>query len=170
MYSTLLLGCINRLSTSTQRSQSQKLATPPPIIDLDCAYYDMTHEQRGLAIIFNHFAFDSKKYKHLQRNGTEQDCKRLEKTFHELGFKVERYNDRKRSEINTILNTGNICNIVTFSFLCFYVIFTCNTYSIDTLPFSLSAMWCDGEEDVCVVYSSYSSLCCMFLMSQVKPF
>lgn len=90
------------------RSQ-QQLCTPPPSIDLECAYYDMIHERRGLAIILNHFKFDSKKYRNVQRNGTEKDCERLEKTFRELDFEVNIYNDLKREEISRILQKGNIC-------------------------------------------------------------
>ncbi|KAG4077802.1 hypothetical protein HA402_011231 [Bradysia odoriphaga] len=93
-----------KLSTSLQmRSQQQQLCIPPPNIDLESAYYDMIHEQRGLAIILNHFKFDSKKYRNVQRNGTEKDCERLEKTFRELDFEVNIYNDLKREEITRIL-------------------------------------------------------------------
>lgn len=89
--------------------RSQQPYIPPPSIDLECAYYDMIHEQRGLAIILNHFKFDSKKYRNVQRNGTEKDCERLEKTFRELDFEVNIYNDLKREEISRILQKGNIC-------------------------------------------------------------
>lgn len=93
----------NKLSTSQQMRSQQQLCTPPPSIDLECAYYDMIHERRGLAIILNHFKFDSKKYRNVQRNGTEKDCERLEKTFRELDFEVNIYNDLKREEISRIL-------------------------------------------------------------------
>lgn len=116
-----MVGCINRLSTS-QQNQSLKPSIPPSTVDEECAYYDMNHEERGLAIILNHFKFDSKKYKDLKRNGTEKDCERLQKTFHELDFKVKTYHDLTREEINTKLQKGNICNtcnaqlfLVTFS-------------------------------------------------------
>ncbi len=99
--------CINRLSTS-QQAQTAKQDIPPSTIDLECAYYDMIHEQRGLAIILNHFKFESKKYRGLERNGTEVDCERLIKTFLELNFKVKVYNDLKREEINAKLEKGNI--------------------------------------------------------------
>lgn len=42
-----------------------------PLIDLKSADYNMNHEKRGLAIVFNHFKFDSKKFKNAQRHGTE---------------------------------------------------------------------------------------------------
>lgn len=78
----------------------------------------MTHEKRGLAIILNHFKFDTKKYKDLKRNGTEKDCERLEKTFRELDFEVKTYDDLTRAEINKKLQKGNI-NVTRLMLNCF---------------------------------------------------
>lgn len=94
---------LNKKLSTSQQMRSQQLYIPPPSIDLECAYYDMIHERRGLAIILNHFKFDSKKYRNVQRNGTEKDCERLVKTFRELDFEVNIYNDLKREEISRIL-------------------------------------------------------------------
>lgn len=108
--------------SASQQNQSVKLSA---IIDVECAYYDISHEQRGLAIILNHFKFDSKKYKDLKRNGTEKDCERLEKTFHELDFKVKTYHDLTRAEINEKLQKGNIYNICNMcNAQLFFVLFT----------------------------------------------
>ncbi|KAJ6637846.1 Caspase-1 [Pseudolycoriella hygida] len=83
-----------------QQTQSAKSHIPRSAIDENSPYYDMAHEQRGLAIILNHFIFQSKKYKNLKRHGTEIDCQRLRKAFELLDFKVKEYHDLKREEIN----------------------------------------------------------------------
>jgi len=93
-------AALNKKLSTAQQRQSMNSNIPRSTIDAECIYYDMNHEQRGLAIILNHFKFDSKKYKALNRNGTEKDCERLQKTFHELDFKVKTYNDLTREEIN----------------------------------------------------------------------
>lgn len=100
------------MSTSQRTQSQQDQDIPPPIVETDQDYYDMIHEHRGLAIILNHFRFDSNKYRNQKRNGTEKDCERLQQTFHELGFTVNRHDDLKRVEITRILNDGNICNIL----------------------------------------------------------
>lgn len=106
-YSTFWLDAQNRT-----KSSSPHTPPTPSTVDEQCAFYDMNHEERGLAIILNHFKFGSKKYRDLQRNGTELDCERLQKTFRELDFKVKTYNDLTRAEIHMKLQKGNICNII----------------------------------------------------------
>lgn len=80
---------------------------PPCTIDEQCVYYDMNHEQRGLAIIFNHFEF-SPESGIKKRYGTKVDCNRLEKTFTELDFVVKIHDDLTRDEIFTELQKGNM--------------------------------------------------------------
>lgn len=77
-----------------------------PLIDLESADYNMNHEKRGLAIVFNHFKFDSEKFKNEQRYGTEKDRNRLEETFKSLDFDVHVHNDCSRQEIAKVLQSG----------------------------------------------------------------
>lgn len=60
--------------------------------------YDMTHENRGLAVIFNHKFFDSDTG-YGTRSGTEVDLEKLIKTCQTLEFTVEYHDDLKRVEI-----------------------------------------------------------------------
>lgn len=60
--------------------------------------YDMSHEKRGLAIIFNHKIFDGH-MGHSTRTGTEVDLEKLIKTCQMLEFSVKSYDDLKRFEI-----------------------------------------------------------------------
>ncbi len=91
---------------STSQPQSTIPDIPPSIVDMTCPYYEMTHDQRGLAIILNHFTFDSSEIG--DRHGTEKDRERLIKTFHELGFKVKVYDDLKLEDIDAKLKKGNV--------------------------------------------------------------
>ncbi|XP_037028963.1 caspase-1-like [Bradysia coprophila] len=93
------------LDEGEDESPDKKLCTSQllPSIDLHSSDYSMNHEKRGLAIIFNHFKFDSQKYKNSQRYGTKKDRERLEKTFELLDFDVQVHNDRNRLEITKIL-------------------------------------------------------------------
>lgn len=59
--------------------------------------YDMTHEKRGLAVIFNHKYFDISGYG--TRKGTEVDLDKLIKTFQILEFTIESHDDLNRVEI-----------------------------------------------------------------------
>lgn len=58
----------------------------------------MTHEKRGLAVIFNHKYFD-KDTGYGTRNGTEVDLDKLIKTCQTLEFTIESFDDLKRAEI-----------------------------------------------------------------------
>ena len=62
----------------------------------------MSHEKRGLAIIFNHMLFDAQTG-HSTRNGTEVDVKKLEETCKKLEFDVIIHNDLRRAEILSTL-------------------------------------------------------------------
>lgn len=98
--SNLLFGCLNR-------AESPKPNIPICTIDEQSVYYDMNNAKRGLAIIFNHFKF-SPSTGNPVRNGTEIDCKRLRKTFHELDFEVQIHDDLTRNRIFEELQKGNI--------------------------------------------------------------
>jgi hypothetical protein len=58
----------------------------------------MTHEKRGLAVIFNHKYFDADSG-YGTRNGTEVDLDKLIKTCQTLEFTVEYFDDLKRIEL-----------------------------------------------------------------------
>lgn len=72
--------------------------TEPSNTHLSYQTYNMNHENRGTAIIFNHEWFeDINKYP--VRNGTNVDCDTLKKTFEMLGFEVKIFNNKKLHEI-----------------------------------------------------------------------
>lgn len=67
--------------------------------------YDMSHANRGIALIFNHKHFDNPlMYK--ERKGTEFDRDAMHDTFTSLGFHVEVHEDLTREEIIKALKVG----------------------------------------------------------------
>jgi len=69
--------------------------------DADC--YNMNHEKRGKCIIFNHENFE---WIFDKRVGSSLDARRLEKSFGNLGFDVEVYDDFTHNEIVSKIETG----------------------------------------------------------------
>lgn len=67
--------------------------------------YNMNHKRRGLALIFNHYAFDHSLRLGL-RNGTHKDFDSLKSTFESLGFKVQAYQDLHLNQIHQELKKG----------------------------------------------------------------
>ncbi|KAI5616881.1 caspase 6, apoptosis-related cysteine peptidase, like 1 isoform X1 [Silurus asotus] len=69
--------------------------------------YQMNHDRRGLALIFNHedFANPDKK-----RRGTNKDRDILRDRFQELGFEVQSYNDRKVAVVQEKLREAAAAN------------------------------------------------------------
>uniref|UniRef100_A0A182STF3 Caspase n=1 Tax=Anopheles maculatus TaxID=74869 RepID=A0A182STF3_9DIPT len=64
------------------------------------AHYDMRHERRGVAAIFNH-----KNFLHLEkRRGTDLDCNNIRQTLSDLQFEVRVYDDLTRSELIQVLD------------------------------------------------------------------
>lgn len=68
-------------------------------------FYNVSHPNRGLALIFNHYVFDDKNMN--PRQGTEKDVKNLRNTFGDLGFDVQVYNDLKYGDLYDVLQTGS---------------------------------------------------------------
>jgi hypothetical protein len=67
-------------------------------IDADAEEYNMEHEKRGRAIIFNHEKYE--KYLYLDdRTGTDIDKQCLKECFEKLKFDVEVYDDFSREDI-----------------------------------------------------------------------
>lgn len=60
--------------------------------------YDMNHEKRGLAVIFNHKYF-GKVTGFGTRIGTEVDHENLTKTLQKLDFTIESHNDLKKAQV-----------------------------------------------------------------------
>ena len=60
--------------------------------------YEMNHEKRGLAVIFNHKFFDLHTG-YGTRLGTEVDLESLKRTCQALGFQTKYHDDLKRVEI-----------------------------------------------------------------------
>lgn len=62
----------------------------------------MSHYKRGIALIFNHYEFDTLG----ARDGTEKDASDIEDVLKSLKFDVEVYNDFKYGQIYEVLNEG----------------------------------------------------------------
>lgn len=67
-------------------------------------HYKMDHEQRGMALIFNHESFLD--FYVPIRKGTHIDRDRLFKTFKNLGFETKVYNNLRGAEIENVLKEG----------------------------------------------------------------
>ncbi|XP_053663974.1 caspase-1-like [Anopheles marshallii] len=67
---------------------------------VDDAHYDMRHEQRGVAVIFNQKNF----FHQNQRQGTDVDCDNMQQVLSELQFEVRVHKDLMVQEIMEVLN------------------------------------------------------------------
>lgn len=79
--------------------------------------YNITHPNRGLVLIFNHYSFDDKYMK--PRQGTEKDVKNLQSVFGDLGFTVKIYDDLKYGEVYDVLQNGKLCKTTFTKLECF---------------------------------------------------
>jgi hypothetical protein len=97
MFKTSISAIENfKKSFSTSIEDQPALALPMP----EETHYNMQHEKRGKALIFNHKAFDEKRDKHLsKRPGTEIDAVTLNETLTNLGFDVSIHTDPDLDEI-----------------------------------------------------------------------
>lgn len=66
--------------------------------------YNMNHKKRGMAIIFNQENFDALGLD--PRIGSQNDWKRLKKTFENLSFSVEIHHDLTLDEIKREIRKG----------------------------------------------------------------
>lgn len=63
----------------------------------------MTHDKRGIAVIFNQVNFS---IKCSTREGSDKDRDDLQQLLNELNFEVKTYNDLNVSEITDVLKMG----------------------------------------------------------------
>ncbi|XP_015589999.1 caspase-1 isoform X2 [Cephus cinctus] len=70
------------------------VAVMPVMIDAEC--YNTNHKNRGKCLVFNHEMFDTGFEK---REGSSVDAKRIQKTFTNLGFEVDVFDNYKHSEV-----------------------------------------------------------------------
>lgn len=68
--------------------------------------YNMKHNKRGIAIIFNHEHFDVMSLK--SRAGTNVDCERLRITLERLHFDVIVHKDLRFDDIKDQIEQSNI--------------------------------------------------------------
>lgn len=66
-------------------------------VDRYAAEYNMRHNKRGMAIIFNHEHFEIMSLK--SRTGTNVDCENLRHTLEHLQFDVVVYKDLRYGDI-----------------------------------------------------------------------
>lgn len=64
----------------------------------------MHNDNRGVALIFNHYLYDNKMP---ERKGTDKDCDRVSKVLKRMGFDVRIHHDLKYLEILSALDEGN---------------------------------------------------------------
>lgn len=82
-----------------------KLFPSKPTVD---KYYDFTHENVGLAIIFNQINFKGEK----ERFGSTKDANDLKEVLTGLGFKTEIFTDYTVSKIENLLLEGEFPDCV----------------------------------------------------------
>lgn len=73
-----------------------------PLVDDE--FYNMSHPNRGMALIFNHRFFNEMLCK--PRRGTDYDCDKMQSVLETMGFHVKIYNDYTRLEIMETLDIG----------------------------------------------------------------
>lgn len=104
-----------RLTKKTERKIYPRLELPP--VDLHFEY-EMTHKNRGIALVFNHeyFALVNKK----RRTGTHMDRERLLKSYGRLNFDIRIFDDlpskammKKLLEVSRMDHTDSDCLMVT---------------------------------------------------------
>ncbi|KAG5332232.1 CASP1 protein, partial [Acromyrmex heyeri] len=115
------LSTIDAIGTFEKKSLTN---SPPKLtalmpVEKNAVYYNMNHKNRGKCIIFNHEDFSMSTQ--MKREGSAKDAERLQKTFGDLGFDVERYNNFKFSEIQDVLKRGK--NISHFTLIYFIFVF-----------------------------------------------
>ncbi|XP_065350650.1 caspase-1-like [Cloeon dipterum] len=86
-------GVVSRLIESFKKLE---LPSSAPVDGLQ--QYDMSHEKRGKAIIFNHCEFDPQLNLH-KREKTDKDVERLKAVFNKHSFEVKVYSDLKASDL-----------------------------------------------------------------------
>uniref|UniRef100_A0A182Q6W3 Caspase n=1 Tax=Anopheles farauti TaxID=69004 RepID=A0A182Q6W3_9DIPT len=67
---------------------------------VDDAHYDMRHERRGVAAIFNHRHF---LHAH-ERKGTDEDCANISQVLSDLQFDVRVYRDLTKKKLKEVLD------------------------------------------------------------------
>lgn len=96
------------ISTQTKMT-TEKIEAP---ID---PYYNMNHKNRGVTLIFNHEEFDDSTLS--VREGTQKDCEKLRETFAALNFDVRVHNDKRKSQMKSILEKSKFFQKFKFIFL-----------------------------------------------------
>jgi hypothetical protein len=74
-----------------------------PDLPIHLQFYNMSHKNRGEAIIFNHRKYDSGQSR---RQGTQVDGYQVKKVFEELGFKIWYYVDPTYADIKHVMKTS----------------------------------------------------------------
>lgn len=98
----------------------------------DSNEYDCSNPNRGNMIIFNNENFRG----HSARPGTEVDAKNLEKTFTNLGFKVNIFYNQTREQMLSVLKKGNL--------MCFVMVVFTISFSYVILN-SLNIVYANGK-------------------------
>lgn len=83
----------------------------------------MSHRRRGLALIFNHYVFDTV----TSREGTEKDCADITEVLRDLRFDVKIYNDLKYGKLYEVLSESKyLILVVLFKKVFINIKFVCS--------------------------------------------
>lgn len=109
-----LFGCFGNIFS--KRQPKNKIVYPRldlPATDLDFEY-NMSHESRGIALIFNHEFFTMANRS--RRNGTDLDRDRLTEVLENFNFEVRVFNDLTYQQIQKQLEEGDtiLFNLIMF--------------------------------------------------------
>jgi len=81
-------------------------------LDQNDLYYSLK-KGRGLAIIINHEVFDEiNGYSPAHRHGTVKDVDRLNRTFYDLGFKIDLQENKTYNQIMDYISQG--ISVITY--------------------------------------------------------
>ncbi|XP_059488890.1 caspase-1-like [Neocloeon triangulifer] len=95
---------LKRATIETKVADIVSASPIPDNVNLSNAtrYYNMNHEKRGVALIFNHYKFDADRMP--MRKGTDEDKERLIKAFKKHAFRVHFEDDLCISDIKYVIN------------------------------------------------------------------
>lgn len=74
-------------------------------VDKNALFYNMNHQNRGIAMVLNHENFMSN-MKLKARTGTDKDLQNLKSSLHQLGFEVRTYDDLTADGVEKAIERG----------------------------------------------------------------
>ncbi|XP_067010536.2 caspase-1 [Anabrus simplex] len=128
----------------------QQLVAPNPGCKLRDEEYNMTHDRRGLALIFNHYRFQDIRLQ--ERTGTQKDCDDLSEVLRNLGFDVEIYHDLTYRDIRNKLEEVRTMNHIDADCL-LVAVMTHGKEGLlhaNDIPYPVSLLWANFVGEKCL--------------------